>query len=244
MLVGIVWWRLSELGNDQIGKAERIDSIPIAGSIWLTASFVGKQLDHRFSESEAIECEILGTKIAGKSQCTGSLVSNVEQAKQHASVRCILKGTIECDNAGKNGPAHIDSKTSTSFKAVKIVSFDGVRFNTRPVELEVETALSITKIDTRLTGIKGVLVKRLAYAKAESTKQEVKTIAEALTKKRLAERIDDEVESQLSNVNFALDVVRSSLLFTMNRELRISTRCIENDLEVKIVLLKPGQQFP
>lgn len=244
MLIAMVLWRLIGIGNDLIEKAARIDSIPIAGSMSLTASFVGKQFDHRFSESETTECEILGTKNIGKSQCEGRLISNVEQSKHHTSVRCILNGVIECDNTGKNGPAQIDSKTSTTFSAVKIVSFDGERFSTRPVELEVATALSITKVDTRLTGIKGVLVRRLAYAKAESTKQEAQAIAEALTKKRLAERIDDEFDIQLSNVNLALDVFRMSLLLTINREIRISTRCIDKDLEVAVVLVKSNQPWP
>ncbi|MDZ4849668.1 MAG: hypothetical protein SGI77_10255 [Pirellulaceae bacterium] len=235
--VAIFLWRLAGTGGNEIAELRQSDENPIGGSIvWLSATFVSTLFDQPVSGVEEVECEILGTKITGLSRCTGSLVSSIEGAQANADIRCVLKGLIESENIGTNGPAKIDSTTSTSFAAIKIVRFDGVRFTTWPVELDVATSLEITNVDTHLKGIKGVVVKRIASARAEATKEEARAITEELTKKRLAEKIDCEFERQLSQVNRTINLLQASLVHTRNREIRIVTRRVEQNLEVGIVL--------
>ena len=206
--VAIFMWRLAGIGGNEIAELKQNDQRPIGRStIWLPATLVSTQFDQTVSEEEFVECEILGTKISGVSRCTGSLVSIIEGAQGHTDIRCVLKGVIESENSGTNGPAKIDSTTSTSFAAIKIVRFDGLRFTTWPVELDVTTSMAITKVDTQLRGSKGVVVKRVASVRAEATKEEVRAIAEELTKRRLAEKIDREFERQLSQVNRAIKLL-------------------------------------
>ncbi len=206
--VAILMWRLAGMGGNDIAERKQNDQSPIGiSSIWLPATFVSRQFDQTVSKEEFVECEILGTKITGVSRCTGSLVSSIQGAQGHADIRCVLKGVIDSENSGTNGPAKIDSTSSSSFAAVKIVRFDGIRFTTWPVELDVTTSMAITKVDTQLRGSKGVVVKRVASVMAEATKEEARAIVEELTKKRLAEKIDREFERQLSQVNRAINLL-------------------------------------
>ncbi len=236
LVVGHLIWHLAGLGSQETAEPDQINPSAAASSFRVNSNFVEIQFDQRFSHKEDVKCEILGTKIVGVSQSKGSLVAKIEQADGNARVQCTLKGFIECENKGKNGPAQIDSQTSSSFTALKVVSFDGQRFTSRPTELHLETIVLITKVDTNLTGMKGVLVKRLASAQAEATKEEVRKIAKNMTKKRLVEKIDLEFESQLAHVNSALQFCRSCILSLSNRDVQISTRCIDKDIEVAIVL--------
>jgi len=154
-----------------------------------------------------------------------------------------MKGVIESENTGTNGPVKINSTTSTSFTAIKIVRFDGVQLTTSPVKLDTITSLTITKVGTHLEGMKGVLVKRVAMVRAEATKEEVRGIAEELTKKSLSEKIEREFEKQLFHVNVTLRVCRQSLVKIGNRELQITTRCIDKEnLEVGIALVTSDNQ--
>ncbi len=235
-VVGHFIWQLAGQGTQEIGKTDQMSPSAVASSFRLKSDFVETQFDQRFSNDEDVKCEILGTKIVGVSQTKGSLVAKIEQADGNARVQCTLKGLIECENKGKNGPAQIDSQTTSSFTAVKVVSFDGQRFTSRPTELHLETVVLITKVDTNLTGLKGVLVRRVASVQAEATKEEVRNIAEEMTKKRLVEKIDSEFESQLAPINSALQFCRSCFLSLGNREVQISTRSIDKDIEVAIVL--------
>ena len=240
----ILVWRLAILGQNPIAGLEHCDQNLIEGAtVWLPATLISRQIDQQFSEEEFVECEILGTKITGVSRCNGRLVTNMDAAQGRAEIRCVLKGVIESENTGTNGPAKIDSTTSTSFTAIKIVKFDGVQLTTSPVKLEIKTSLTMTNVGTHLEGMKAVLVKRIATARLEATKEEVRGVAEELTKKRLSEKIECEFEQQLSKVNLALKVCRQSLVKIGNRELQISTRQInEETLEFGIKLVTSVQQ--
>ena len=207
-------------------------------TIWLPATLVRSQIDQSVSEQEVVECEILGTKIVGVSRCKGTLVSNVDTGQGGAEIRCVLKGVIESENVGTNGPAKINSTTSTSFTAVKIVKFDGFQLTATPVELNVETTLAITGVETHLAGAKGVLVKRVAASRAQATKEEIRAVAEEMTKQKLGNKIDKAFEQQLSRVNLALKVCRHSLATFGNRELLILTRFSDqSNLEVGLGLM-------
>jgi len=243
-IVVVLVWRLTLLGQNPIAELEHRDRNLIDGStIWLPAALVSRQIDQQVSEEEFVRCEILGTKITGVSRCNGSLVSNIDAAQGRAEIHCVLNGVIESESTGTNGPAKINSTSSTSFTAIKIVKFDGVQLTTSPVKLDTETSLRITNVDTHLEGMKGVLVKRIATARAEATKEEVRGVADELTKKRLSEKIEHEFEKQLSQVNLALKVCRHSLVRIGNRELQISTRCINKaTLEFGIALVAAEQQ--
>lgn len=236
LVVGYFIWQLAGLGTQRTGESDQWDPHVFPSSFRFNSNYVQIQVDQRFSHEEEINCEILGTKIIGVSQSKGRLIAKIEQVESNAHIHCTLIGLIECENKGKNGPAQIDSRTSSSFTAVKIVSFDGKRLTSRPTELDLETVVVITKVDTHLVGLKGVLVKRLASAQAEATKEEVQGIARAMTKKRLAGRIDSEFESQLAAINSALQFCRTCSLSFGNRDVQISTRCIDKDIEVAIVL--------
>ena len=234
--VAMLLWQLTGAGRE-IVEIERSDQGLIGRStIWLPATFVSMQFDQAVSKVEVVECEILGTTITGVSRFKGRLVSSIEGAQGHADIRCVLKGMIESEDIGTNGPAIITSSTSSSFAAIKILRFDGVGFTTWPVELNVATRLAIKNVDTHLKGIKGVVVKRIASARAEATQEEARGIAEKLTKNRLAERIDCEFERQLSQVNQVLTLGRASLVFIGIRDIRIATRRVEKRLEVGLVL--------
>jgi len=237
-------WRLAILGQNPIPGPEHCDRDLIEGAtIWLPATLISRQIDQQFLEEEFVECEILGTKITGVSRCNGSLVSNMDAAQGRTEIRCVLTGVIGSENLGTNGPAKINSTTSTTFTAIKIVKFDGVQLTTLPVKLETKTSLTMTNVSTHLEGMKAVLVKRIATARVEATKEEVRSVAEELTKKRLSEKIERKFEQQLSRVNLALKICRQSLVKIGNRELQILTRHIdEATLEFGIKLVTPDQQ--
>ncbi len=233
-------WRILICGDDSFAELKNRDRTTIEGAaIWLPATVVSTQIDQSVSDQETVQCEILGTKISGVSRCIGSLVSSIDATQGRAEIRCVLEGTIESANTGTNGPAKIKSKTTTSFTAVKIVQFDGFQLTTSPVELESKTTLTITDVDTHLEGTKGILVKRIAMVRAETTKEEVKTVVEEMTKRRLSEKIELEFEKQLSRANLALKVCHRCLVRIGNRELSISTHWRdEENLEVGIVLAR------
>ncbi len=234
--VAVLLWRLTGMSPEIVELEQSERSSIERSTIWLPATIVSMQFDQDVSKEEVVECEILGTTISGVSRCNGILVSSIEGAQGHADIRCVLKGMIESEDIGTNGPAIITSSTSSSFVAIKTLRFDGVVFTTWPTELNVATRLEITKVDTHLKGIKGVVVKRIASARAEATQEEARGIAEKLTKNRLAERIDCEFERQLSQVNRVLTLGRASLVFIGVRDIRIATRHVEKRLEVGLVL--------
>ena len=229
-----------------LGTGENANSNPNLGdqraivdsTLWLPATFAIAHFDQNVSEQEVVECEILGTKIVGISTCEGKLVAEVDAESGCVEVRCLFQGVIESVNTGTNGPVTIESTTSTSFSAVKTLEFDGLLFTTLPVELEAKTTIKILRVDTHLTGTKGMLVKRIAANRAEASREEVRGIAEELTKKRLCEKIDKAFERQLSRMNFAMNVCRYSVVRIGSHQLRISTRCIDkSNLEVGFTLM-------
>lgn len=242
--VAVLMWRFTgAAGNDIAEPPPNNQSSITASTFWIPATFVRTKFDQPVYQEEVGECEILGTKITGDSRCSGSVVSSIEGGQRHVDVRSVVKGVIESENMGMNGPAKIDSITSTTFTATKIVRFEGMRLTTWPVEVTVETNLTITNIDTHLKGTKGVLVKRIAFVRAEDTKEEVRAIAETITKKRLAEKIDGEFDRQLTRANLLIQLCRGPIVQIGKRDIQISTRGIENNLEVGIVLVTAEEDY-
>lgn len=225
IMVAITFCRFLGIAENAISDIDpRTQNANEQTTIWLPATLVKSQIDQSVSEQEVVECEIFGTKIIGVSRCKGTLVSNVEAGQGRAEIRCVLKGVIESENVGTNGPAKINSTTSTSFTAVKILKFDGLQLASTPVELNVETTLAITGVETHLAGAKGVLVKRVAASRTQATKEEVRAASEEMTKRKLGNKIDKAFEKQLSRVNLVLKVCRHALATFGNRELLILTR--------------------
>lgn len=237
ILLGVSVWRCAGAGSPASIEWNREHSVNTHQLIvWIPDRWIRNQFDQRVSKREKVACEILGTRITGMSQCTAQLVSMVAAGEGHAAVCCQLEGRIESKNSGVNGPAIIESTTSTSFQATKWVRFDGTQFTAGPLDLQVQLSMEITKVDTELRGIKGAIVRRVAASQAEGTREEARAIAEAKTKECLAHMMDQEFDRQITWSNSVVRLFRGLLEQLGDGEIRVVTRPKNEQVEVGLAM--------
>ena len=118
-----------------------------------------------------------------------------------AELRCRISGKISSSTCGINGPAVIQAQANSNYVAYKYAIFDGHRFTTTPATVQVTTCLKVEGIASRLPGLRGRLVRRVASRKAIESHDQAEAITANLTAEELCKKIDIDFDERIQSLN-------------------------------------------
>lgn len=139
---------------------------------------------------------ILGTSIRGKAHTTGNVSLEVEANQARGAMRITLDGVSRTSNVGYNGPVTIYSTGKTDVLASAMVFLTENGMVAEPAEAECSTSTHISSINA-----KHKMVRKIAARRVASSKGQAERIASQKAARRVAGRMDDQVEEMLAEGN-------------------------------------------
>lgn len=200
-----IYGQAASLGKEIASTPQLTTEGKISILLRIPASIISKSVDREFQHTTPIQREILGTRSAGVAKCQGAVTSELVEHSKGAELRCRISGTISSITCGVNGPAVIQAQANSNFVAYKYAIFDGHRFTTTPATVHVTTQLKVNGIASRLPGLRGRLVRRVASRKAIESHDQAEAITANLTAGELCSKIDVDFDERIQSLNQKLE---------------------------------------
>lgn len=155
-----------------------------------------------FETEQEVNDLVLGTTIKGTAKTTAKCALQPCEAETSHGLRIVISGISVTNSEGRNGPAIIDSTTTTQFTAVAPLLFDAAKGITAgEITVEADTETKTNDIRSTQGGIAGTVVKKLAAKKIEQSREEARGIAKELAVKRITRAIREEVAARVAAIN-------------------------------------------
>lgn len=195
-------------------------------------ALIVKSVDRDFQHSAPVQQKVLGTSATGTTHCQGTVTCIIEEMVEGAAFSCRISGTVRSDTCGTNGPATIQSHAYTSYIANKRFFFDKHQFNSFPTTVVAHTQLTITGVGSTLPRLRGRIVQHVATQRAQQSRSQAESIAQALTERELCQQIDADFATRLSEMNQKLANRLSLLKYFPAVEHRVHVRSFTGGVEI------------
>lgn len=200
-----IYGQAASLGKEIASAPQLTTEGKISILLRIPASIISKSVDRDFQHTTPIQREILGTRSTGVAKCQGAVTCELVEHSKGAELRCRISGTISSSTCGINGPAVIQAQANSNYVAYKYAIFDGHRFTTTPATVQVTTQLKVNGIASRLPGLRGRLVRRVASRKAIESHDQAEAITAKLTAEELCKKIDIDFDERIQTLNQKLE---------------------------------------
>lgn len=194
-----------------------------------------------FNTINQVKQEILGTHAIGKCDTAGKLSIRVAEDSNKPRLLLSVKGQTQTNTVGNNGPAKITCTAVSDFYGTSEILFDlNKGFVATPVKLTATTKLSINDIQSTLPGLRGAVVRRVAWRRANESHAEATAIAARETEKDLNAGMNAAVAKDVANLNAQWNSVKPIIsLLQMKGDLQMCAK--EADEPVSLFL---GKSLP
>ncbi len=167
----------------------------------IPAAMIVESINRDYSHTAPIDRTVLGTHSRGQAVCDGQVRCTLTEKANGLELQCWISGQVTSVTCGTNGPATIQSKSTTWYTANKPIFFDGLRFSSQPVSLNARSALAITGIGSTAPRLRGRIVRRVAASRATESQPQAEEITRLLTEQELRQKIDLEFDSRIAALN-------------------------------------------
>jgi hypothetical protein len=149
---------------------------------------------------------ILGTPVSGVGRIAGQTQVVLEPSADQAAFAVIVRGTVHSRTVGRNGPATIYSRSTTSFTATKRIVFEpGKGFYAGPPEIAASTRVQTEGISINRRGIIGRIIQRRAWEQVAASRPQVTAIARQRAVSRIAAAFEDHLGERLAQLNESIE---------------------------------------
>ncbi|GAB6166679.1 hypothetical protein JCM19992_26790 [Thermostilla marina] len=138
---------------------------------------------------------ILGTDVHGTGHVTGTRTIELVPCSDAAVVNLLVRGQVDADTIGYNGPATIYSRAVSPFVSRKAVRVTAEGIEIAPTVTEATTSTDIYDIRMRCNH---QLAQRIAWKRATKQKPQAEYISARRAEYRLNRQIDEQAEAQLA----------------------------------------------
>jgi hypothetical protein len=163
---------------------------------------IGDIQQQEFKSERNVSDTMLGTKIKGISKTSAKCALEPCEVGAMSSLRLVVTGTSVTDTEGRNGPAIIESTTTTEFTATAPLHFspeDG--FTAGEVKVDADSKTKTNKVRSSQGGIAGSFVKKFAEKKIKESLPEAQKLSRELAIKRISSEVAAELKTRLEKVN-------------------------------------------
>lgn len=205
----------------------------------VSASLVQAGLDRSVEDVSPVVDWILGTEIHGTGRTEGKIISSLVTNAQAAEVLLHFTGVTYSETIGYNGPARIYTNGQTTLRA-------GKRLWILPEGLQVGPTVAEAQTQTDIEGIGlvrgGRLIERIAWKRTCQSKPTAEWIAARHAEDRLQQRLDQQMEKEVSEANRRLtERLRQPLWERRLWPEQIQLRSTERAVELSVCQAQPVQ---
>lgn len=168
--------------------------------VQVSRKYLRQFVDSAVDSDDPVTDFILGTTITGKAHTSGTADLVLESDSHQARARVTFVGTAESRTEGRNGPVILYSDGHTEFEASKQLVWDSSGFRTLPATSTAQMVSATTSIESTLPGLRGRIVERVAWKRADETRPQVEAIAARHAEERINRALDQRVELSVATV--------------------------------------------
>jgi hypothetical protein len=156
-----------------------------------------------------VDMMVLGTQAKGTSMTRGTMHAALDEESREPALEVTFSGVSTSTTKGANGPAIIQSESSTKFTCRRRLAFHLDRgFVAGPTDVQAETVLRITGIDSDRPGLRGRVVRSVAQRRVEASHDEATAIVTRQTKEDIRRGFEEAFDSYLAGLNRRFDDIR------------------------------------
>jgi len=173
----------------------------------LSTDVLGSLIDKPVERRVPVDEEILETHVTGEAHVQGRPVLEASEDPVSAAFDVVLRGTVNSQTVGRNGPAVIRGRSETQFTASSRVTYlPGQGFVAAPAEVKATTRSTTDKVTSTRRGVIGRVVVRKAWEQINESRDETEAIVQERTEQRIRGEFDDLLRARLERVNRTADV--------------------------------------
>ena len=208
------------------------DELPML--LRIPATWIARSVNRDFEHKSDVDQIILGTRSRGTSHCKGKVTCVVEENPASVTILCSISGTVESKTCGVNGPAIIQSTAVTHYTSTKRLTFDGRVFACTPASTSSCTHVTITGVGSSLPRLRGRLVTRVAAKRAQQSLSQVEAIVKSQTEAELCQRIDEDFEARIKDLNSQFQSKLSILKYFPSSKHPLQLRSRQDGVEIAL----------
>lgn len=168
--------------------------------IRVSREYLSETLKRAVERDTEVNDVILETRLTGSSHTSGtSDVVLIEDANR-AVAEIRFTGTVHSKTVGRNGPATLQSTSSSTFVARKQFILDERGLTVMPAVVAANSCSNTHDIRTSLPGLRGRVAEKVAWRRSGEMRAEADQIAARHVEERIAREFDDYANPRLEKV--------------------------------------------
>ncbi len=206
------------------------------------SSLLNRLVARPVSDVAPINDTILGTRVRGTGQTSGSLSVSTLPSYDRARLAFCLTGATRTNTRGVNGPVSIHTLGTTSFSASKIVELSDRTFRVLPASAQTSTRSKTQSVKKIGGGLGSRIIEKIARQRVAEKKSQADAIASGKAKVRVEARLNEQLNSQITEARRRYDEGLSKPMRQRRATPRhLVQRTTSNSLIVEAVQADKGQ---
>ncbi|MBI3461980.1 MAG: hypothetical protein HY000_02830 [Planctomycetes bacterium] len=169
-------------------------------NLWVVLSeeVISQQVEKPIDRPTTVNQTILGTRIIGSGYVVGRSHLELVHGGEAAQLKAVVTGTAYTTTRGRNGPAIIYCRATTTFRSEKRILLGENGFLALPAATQAQTSTVVTGIDSTLPRLRGRIVERVASRRVAGSKPQAEAIAARFAEQRVNVAVNRESERLLA----------------------------------------------
>jgi len=181
--------------------------------VWVRMSrgFLAKQMEREVDRKKPVRDFILGTTISGESRTIGKTRFLLYPNDNQALGEVEFVGEVHGQTIGHNGPATLDYKSDSTFRAHKRLTIGESGLSASAAIADAPTRLTATNIRTGLPWLRDRIVRRIAWRRVANSQSEADAIASDHTADDIRHGLDKRMNESVASIQNQVQVQLAKL---------------------------------
>jgi hypothetical protein len=164
----------------------------------VSRKFLENFVERDVNRNQPIHDNILGTSISGQAQTRGTTQLILHPRDDQAIAEVVLRGTIQSQTVGYNGPVRLHCTSQTPFESHKFIFFGPNGIQTSESRSTARLHSTTHRVDSTLPGLRGRIATRIGWRRVGEMKSQGDAIASRHTEQRLNQQFNQSVDRSIA----------------------------------------------
>jgi hypothetical protein len=164
----------------------------------VSRAFLENFVERDVNRNQPIRDNILGTSISGQAQTRGTTQLILHPREDQAIAEVVLRGTIQSQTIGYNGPVRLHCTSQTPFESHKFIFFGPNGIHTSESQSTARLRSTTHHVVSTLPGLRGRIATRIGWRRVGEMKSQGDAIASRHTEQRLNQQFNQSVERSIA----------------------------------------------
>jgi hypothetical protein len=172
-------------------------------NVWIDISedLLDDPVDRMIERIEGVSDIILGTPVSGNSRVRAKSDLLIEPAADRAILKIVVEGHVDAQTTGRRGPAQIDSRSTTRFRAEKQLLIEPTGLKVLPTVCRAQLAAGSSKVSATTGGLRGRIVRGVAERRWEASRDAALREGQQHVEQRVCAAVDREADALIRRLD-------------------------------------------